>query len=168
MTMPAGWTAIAVGPSDMGLLLNLLGSSSPDLAGLVQNILNLTHGRPSMVGGDLRDSSVAVPPNVTVLIQPSGGLPLDFVAPIVEQLVNRIPGVIGGQANQKVTLPSGDAVRIDYQVQPASGGSTIGLHTFVIVRGSQTFLVTFTAAADRFADQQATFDQMIQSLSFSS
>lgn len=167
MTMPAGWTAIAVGPDDMALLLNLLGTSSPDLASLVQNILDLTHGRPSMVGADLRDTSLAVPPNVTVLIQPSLGLSLDLVAPVVEQVVNRIPGVTGGSTNQKVTLPSGDAVRIDYQVQPASGGATISLRTFVIVRGSQTFLFTFTAASDRFADQQTTFDEMINSLSFS-
>lgn len=167
MAMPGGWTALAVGTSDMGLLLNLLGSSSPDLAGLVQNILDLTHGQPSMVGGDLRDTSVAVPPNVTVLIQPSGGLPLDFVAPVVEQLVNRIPGVVGGQTNQKVNLPSGDAVSIDYQVQPAGSATTISLRTYVIVRGSRTFLFTFTAASDRLADQQATFDAMISSLSFS-
>ena len=167
MTVPAGWTALAVGPSDMGLLLNLLGNSNPDLAGLVQNILDLTHAQPSMIGADLRDTTIAVPPNVTVLIQPSGGLPLDIVAPIVEQLVNRIPGVVGGQSNQKVSLPSGDAVRIDYQVQPSGSATTMTLRTYVIVRGSQTFLFTFTAASDRVADQQATFDAMIQSLSFS-
>ncbi len=164
--MPAGWTASAVGPDDIGLLLGLLGASNPDLATLVRNILDLTHARASMVGGDLRDSSAHVPPNVTVLIQPSAGLPLDLVGTVVEQLVNRIPGVTASATRAKVNLPSGDAIRMDYQVQPASGGGLISLRTFVIVKGDQTFLVTFTAGADLFPVQQPTFDEMVNSLRF--
>jgi len=164
--MPAGWTATAVGPDDVGLLLTLLGASNPDLATLVRNILDLTHARASMVGGDLRDSSARVPPNVTVLIQPSAGLPLDLVGIVVEQLVNRVPGVTGTATKAKVNLPSGDAIRMDYQVQPAGGGGLISLRTFVIVKGDQTFLVTFTAGADLFSAQQPTFDEMVNSLRF--
>jgi hypothetical protein len=165
MTMPAGWTATAIGPNEIGLLLTLLGTSNPDLADLVRNILDITQAQASMVGGDLREASGSVPPNVTVLIQPSGGLPLDFVGPIVEQLVKRIPGVVGSTSRVKVGLPSGDAIRVDYQVQPGNGALTT-LRTFVIVRGSQTFLVTFGAASDRFADQEPTFNGMIDSLRF--
>jgi hypothetical protein len=167
MTMPGGWTATAVGPNDIEPLLNLLGASNPDLSNLVRNILDLTHARASMVGGNLRDTSVAVPPNVTVLIQPSGGLPLDFVGPVVEQLVKRIPGVIGSPVRDKVSLPFGDAIRMDYQVQPDGGGAPISLRTFVIVRGGQTFLFTFAASTDHFGDQVPTFDQMINSVQFS-
>jgi hypothetical protein len=166
MTIPAGWNATAVGADDINLLLTLLGASNPDLANLVRDILNLTHARASMVGGDLRDSSARVPPNVTVLIQPSAGLPLDLVGTVVEQLVNRVPGVTGSAAKAKVNLPSGDAIRLDYQVQPAGGGALITLRTFVIVKGDQTFLVTFTAGADLFPAQQPTFDEMVNSLRF--
>jgi hypothetical protein len=166
LTLPGGWTATALGPNDVEPLLSLLGASNPDLGNLVRNILNLTHARASMVGGNLRDTSAAVPPNVTVLIQPSGGLPLDFVGPIVQQLVKQIPGVTGNPTRDKVSLPSGDAIRMDYQVQPDGGGALIGLRTYVIVRGSQTFLFTFTASADHVADQGPTFDQIIGSLQF--
>ena len=165
MTVPAGWSATAVAADNVDLLLTLLGASNPDLATLVRNILNLTHARASMVGGDLRDSSARVPPNVTVLIQPSAGLPLDLVGTVVEQLVNRVPGVTGSAAKAKVNLPSGDAIRLDYQVQPAGNGGLITLRTFVIVKGDQTFLVTFTAGA-LFPAQQPTFDEMINSLRF--
>jgi hypothetical protein len=165
MTIPAGWNATAVGPDDIDLLLTLLGASNPDLATLVRDILNLTRARASMVGGDLRDSSARVPPNVTVLIQPSAGLPLDFAGTVVEQLVNRVPGVTASATKTKVNLPSGDAVRMDYQVQPA-GGALISLRTFVIVKGDQTFLVTFTAGANLFSAQQPTFDEMVNSLRF--
>ncbi len=166
MTMPAGWTATAVGPDDIGLLLGLLGASNPDLANLVRNILDLTHARASMVGGDLRDSTAHVPPNVTILIQPSAGLPLGLVGTVMEALVNRIPGVTGSPVKANVNLPSGDAIRMDYQVQPAGGGGLIGLRTFVIVKGDQTYLVTFTAGADFFSAQQPTFDEMVNSLRF--
>ena len=164
--MPAGWNATAVGPNDIELLLTLLGASNPDLATLVRNILDLTHARASMVGGDLRDSSARVPPNVTVLIQPSAGLPLDLVGTVVEQLVNRIPGVTASAAKAKGEPAVGDAIRMDYQVQPAGGGGLISLRTFVIVQGSQTFLVTFTAGSDLFSAQQPTFDEMVNSLRF--
>jgi hypothetical protein len=166
MTIPAGWTATAVGPDDIGLLLSVLGASNPDLANLVRSILDLTHARASMVGGDLRDASAKVPPNVTVLIQSSGGLPLELVGTVVEQLVNRVPGITGSAAKAKVNLPSGDAIRLDYQVQPSGGGGLISLRTFVILNGSQAFLVTFTAASDRFSDQQPIFDEMVNSLRF--
>jgi hypothetical protein len=119
-----------------------------------------------MVGGDLRDSSARLPPNVTVLIQPTGGLPLDLVGTVVEQLVNRIPGTTGSAIKTKVNLPSGDAIRFDYQVQPAGGGALISLRTFVCLSGNQAFLVTFTAGSDHFSDQQPTFDEMVNSLRF--
>jgi hypothetical protein len=164
MTIPAGWTATAVGPNDVGLLLGLLGASNPDLASLVRNILDLTHARASMVGGDLRDASAAVPPNVTVLIQPSAGLPLGLVGTVVEQVVNRIPGITGSAGKATVSLPAGDAIRLDYQVRPSSGGAPISLRTFAVVSGSQTFLVTFGAGSDRFSNLQPTFDEMINSL----
>jgi hypothetical protein len=101
-----------------------------------------------------------------VLIQPSAGLPLDLVGTVVEQLVNRIPGVTASATKAKVNLPSGDAIRMDYQVQPAGGGALISLRTFVIVKGDQTYLVTFTAGADLFSAQQPTFDEMVNSLRF--
>ena len=132
----------------------------------MRNILNLTGARASMVGGDLHDASVSVPPNVTVLIQPSGGLPLGLVGPVLEQVVARIPGITGGVARQQVTLPTGDAMRLDYQVQPAGGGAPISLQTYAIVRGSNTFLVTFSTTSDHFPDEQSTFDSMINSLQF--
>jgi hypothetical protein len=164
MTMPAGWTATPIGANEIDLLINLLGTSNPDLANLVRNILDLTGARPSMVGGDLRDLSVGVPPNVTVIIQPTGG-PVDLVGTIVEQLIKRIPGVVGNTVREKLTLPSGDAIRITYQVQPG-GGALTSLRTFVIVRGTQTFLVTFSASADRFPELESTFNGMIDSLRF--
>ncbi|MEA2622001.1 MAG: hypothetical protein QOH61_911 [Chloroflexota bacterium] len=165
MTMPAGWTAIAVGQNDIELLLGLLGTSSPDVANLVRSILNLTQARASMVGGDLRGGAAAVPPNVTVLIQPVG-LSLDLVGPLLEGLVNQIPGIAGSASREKVSLPSGEAMRLNYVVQPSGGGAPIALRTFVIVRGSQTILITFTAAAGDFDAQQPTFEGIIQSLRF--
>jgi hypothetical protein len=166
MTMPPGWTALSIGANDTEAMLQLLGASNPDLASLVRGILDLTQARPSMAGASLRDLSGGVPPNVTVLIQPSGGLPVELVGPLVEQLVKRVPGLAGTPSRLSVSLPAGNAALIDYQVVPSSGGPATSLRTYVLVRGNDTFLVTFTVAADRVPEQQPIFDGMIDSLRF--
>jgi hypothetical protein len=103
---------------------------------------------------------------VTVLIQPSSGLPLGFVSPVAEQFIRRIPGVTGDVTKTNMTVPAGQTVRFDYTVQPASGGTPVTLQTYLFVQGSNSYLVTFAASSDVFPASQPAFDAIIQSLRF--
>ena len=69
--LPAGWSASEIDVVRNELLMNALHASDSSTATLVDRVLAVTHGRISMVGGDMHAVSGSVaPPNVTVLQDP--------------------------------------------------------------------------------------------------
>jgi hypothetical protein len=69
--LPAGWSASEIDAVRNELLMNALHASDSTTAMLVDRVLAITHGRISVVGGDMQVlSNVSSPPNVTVLQDP--------------------------------------------------------------------------------------------------
>lgn len=164
VTLPPGWTASAVGRAQQGILLELLRGSNADLADLVGEILDLSGGEVSMVGGDLGAlSHGGVPPNVSVLIEPNGGQSGDVLMAATEQLIRRIPGQTGNVARTRVTLGGLPAERFEYSVRLSTGLDQVRLETYTFARGSSTYLITCASSVERFPEQQAMFDGIVKS-----
>jgi hypothetical protein len=162
MTIPPLWSAVPLTAGDTDVLLGLLGANNPGLADTVRNTLNATGARPSMVGGQAGVGGI--PPNVTVLVQPSFGASLDLVGPLINQVVSHIPGIHGSPFKVRVNdLQAGPADELDYTVQP-SEGSALTMRTYVFVHGQNTYLVSFGAASDQFQTALPIFEGMIHSL----
>ena len=72
--------------------LDVLAATDPDLAGFARDILTATGARISMVGGDLIDSGLAIPPGVLCLVMPTRGAADDDVEAMVQQQIADLAG----------------------------------------------------------------------------
>jgi len=171
ITLPVGWLALPVEDADVDALLDLLGSQQPAVADLVRDYLELTNARISMVAleGGLGGTGSALPANVNVLIQPSLGLSLSFVSSLVGSVIEELPGVTGPVTTENVSLPAGEAARLRFQVQVDTEGVTVpatALESYILIRGSEAYVITFVSAADQVGDDQPVFEEIIGSLCF--
>ncbi|MDQ3492189.1 MAG: hypothetical protein M3452_02870, partial [Chloroflexota bacterium] len=65
--------------------------------------------------------------------------------------------------------PAGEAARLRFQVQVDTGGTTVpttALESYILIRGSEAYVITFVSAADRVGDDQPVFEEIIRSLCF--
>lgn len=165
--MPSGWLVLPVTGDDIGPLLDLLGQSQPDVAQLIRTYLDVSGAKVSLVGVDpALAAGGGLPPSAIVLLQPTLGFSLDLVGGVVGGALGRVPGVVGGVQKLKVALPQGDAIRFTFDVQTAAATGNIRLVQYLIVRGSQGYLVTFTTQASQIERDGPVFDRIIGSLTF--
>jgi hypothetical protein len=171
MTFPGGWWVVPLAADEIGPLLDLLGSQQPEVADLVRRYLDLSGARASIAALDTdpEHSDGGIPPNANVLIQPTGGLPLTLVAPVVNSAISQLPGVQQPITQESVALPAGDAVRFTFRVATTSTDGTAStgvLRTYLLTRGTNGFLVTFVTTEQQLARDEPTFDSIIGSFRF--
>lgn len=169
ITLPPQWAALAVDPEDVGPLLDLLGTQQPEVADLVRTYLDLSGARISMItlDNDPEHAGPGIPPNANILVQSSLGLPLDFVAAGVAEVIGRLPGVTTDVTRERVSLPAGDAIRMTFEVSTEGGtGPTGALVSYLIVRDGDAYVVTFVTLKEQLGRDGPVFDEMIRSLCF--
>ena len=114
-----------------------------------------SRAEPVFLAADASPASLAGPlaPNISVLVsQPSvGGILLDLAAGFIRDALTEVLGATGEPAQQRVTLPVGEAVRFHYAI-PAAGGEEIVADAWVIGAPRGTLLVTLMGKAATLGD----------------
>jgi hypothetical protein len=114
-----------------------------------------SRAEPVFLAADPSAASLAGPlaPNVSVLVsQPSvGGLLLDVAAGFIKDALTDVLGATGDPAQERVTLPAGEAVRFHYAIPAADGGEIVA-DAWVIGAPQGTLLVTLMGTASTLGD----------------
>jgi hypothetical protein len=171
LALPASWVALPVTGGDITALLSLLGQAQPGVANLIKSYLDVTGAKVSLVGLDPAGTAAGgLPAGAIVLLQPNPlGLSLDFLGGVVGVALGRVPGLVGGVQKEKVQIASGEAIRFTFDVgaSGASGAPVTGrLVQYLVVRGRQGYIITFTTSSDHIARDGPLFDAIIASLTF--
>jgi hypothetical protein len=164
MTLPAGWGAVRVAPNAAAGLLDVLNANDASLAGFARGILAATGARLSMVGADLLDASLVVPPGVLCLVLPTHGATNDDVEATVQQDIATSPAVDGAVSHTVITVPAGDAHRFELQVR--GSGAPVRLRVYLFLVGADAVVLVFGASASGFDAASPSFDAIVKSLRF--
>src|SRR4051794_28471056 len=120
--LPAGWSASEIDAVRNELLMNALHASDSSTATLVDRVLAITHGRISMVGGDMHAvSTSAAPPNVTVV--------QDAETTTLSKAVAQVTAALGaarettGIRVTSTTIGGKHATKITWSLSRQGGGS---------------------------------------------
>jgi hypothetical protein len=165
--LPAGWSASEIDAVRNELLMNALHASDSSAATLVDRVLAITHGRISMVGGDMHAvSNSASPPNVTVLQDPETTTLPKAVAQVTAALgaAREATGVRVSSA----TVGGRHATRITWLLaRPSSGPATASgapptatLSTYVF-QGNKGPLVLTVSRASAATNWQASLEESL-------
>ena len=119
---------------------------------------------------DPAGSITGLPPSTIVLLQPTFGFSLDFAGGVVATALGQVPGIVGPVERTKVSLPAGEAIRFSFEVQATAAAgqppSNVRLVQYLLVRGNQGYLLTFTTLSSHLDRDLPVFDDIVQSLSF--
>jgi hypothetical protein len=158
VTLPDGWLRLDLSEGDIEQFFETgLDAMSPEAAQLLQGQVT------AMLASGMRffaiDQAGVTPefaPNMNILVTPTGGTSLDLLEQvIVGQLEATLPDIAGEIETERLTLPSGDSLRMSYalDVDPTGGSAMqVAIHQFLIIDGAQGIFLTVSGpASDEFA-----------------
>jgi hypothetical protein len=164
MQVPAGWAAVRLGASDLQRLLEAVAGTHPAASTDVQAALAEDGVKVSSIA--LQTASVdAVAPLVAVLSRSTDGLRPGQVASRVMDSIAALPGLAGEITRSTDHLPAGESARFLFRIQHGElGGIAVRGNLFRF--GGAAYLVVLAAPDPSFADAEASFVLMLETLRF--
>ncbi len=167
VTLPDGWQSLPVDPAALQAVVDSLPADS-EMRTMLES--QMGSGALQAIGFwafDVRPETNAAgfTRNMNVIVQPPTTFDLSLVESTVKAQLGTLKG-IGEITSKTVTLPTGDALRLDYALTvPAADGSTTSVATtqYYVQLPKATLIISFTSEAGA-ADAQKDFDAIIGSL----
>lgn len=156
LPVPDGWEPIGAEALADPVAREAIAAKYPGSGKLLGALDQLgSRAQPVFLAADPSAASLAgsLAPNISVLVsQPSvGGVLLDIAAGFIKDALTKVLGATGEPAQQKVTLPVGEAVRFHYAI-PTADGEDILADAWVIGAPGGTLLVTLMGTASTLGD----------------
>jgi len=158
LTLPDGWQTFDLADPAGATALDAFVSANPEMAGAIEafkKLPNVTMAVNLLLG------------NVVVALSiPSGGVPLDTLAPSFTAQFAAVPGVKEAPVAENVTLPVGPAVHwtIKLEAQKPGGGTyEVGESVYLVANDTTAVLVEFVEVAGAGIPQEQA---IVNSLAF--
>jgi hypothetical protein len=164
MTLPPGWAGLTVDGGDQRELLDVVADGSPALAARIDAVLDATDSRISAVAADPGAGTDLVP-LLVVIAQPIRERPAHAVKSQVKEQISELPGLAAGPFRNDVLLPNAKGVRYEFSIEDPDLGEVM-VRAYLFRFGSDAYLVTFVAPAERFDAAEVVFEAIAQSLRF--
>ena len=163
LTIPDNWFTVDL--SEQGIQ-DALDAGLADLPeGFGDQVRNAISGGISLLAYRIPDDAAAAGTNINVIVLPTYGMSLDTIeaANIVQlqQLVGE-----GGKVNsERVTLPSGDATVLSYELKPAGASEAVAIEQYFIVGDdNQVVLTCTTPGGGSIGDECRTVAETVELL----
>lgn len=169
VTLPDGWTSLPVDPDTLQSFINELPAGS-DLRGILESQAgSLATQAIRFWAFDTRPEDLAkgFARNMNVIAQPPLGLGVAAIEPIAKASLEAVEAVREPVTTEIVTLPSGDALRVDYilDVEAADGTATAVAGTQYYLPLPNALLIISFSSDEASAEVAATdFDAIIRSV----
>ena len=167
VTLPDGWQSLPVDAAALQQVVDSLPADS-EMRGVLES--QMGSGALQQIAFwafDFRPGSgtSTFTRNMNVIVQPPSTFDLSLVESTVKAQLGTLKG-IGAIESKMVTLPTGEALRLDYALSvPAADGTTTSVATtqYYVQLPKATLIISFTAEAGA-KDAQADFDAIIGTL----
>lgn len=165
MSLPAGWSGVALTTTQTDRFIAAIAASYPGLADRISGVLEATKSRVSAVAAD-STAQGDMTPMMLIVAQSTEGRKARGVKTRVYEEIAALPGIQGNPARYDVRLPAGSGVRFEYTIVDPDLGN-LQVFSYLFRFGSQAYLVNFVASSDTFNDDvELEFDSIAQSLRF--
>lgn len=165
LTLPPSWLPIVDTRGLVADSLAYIDQENPDLADLMEQQLNQMGEIPvSLIAFDLAPEAMATEfaTNVNVIKQPvPAGFPLSYLVQFSADQLKQVLGLSQSATSTEATLPAGDAVILDYELN-----SQAVARQYYLLHDQALFVVTFSTAASISQSNIATFDEIMQTFRF--
>lgn len=165
--LPSGWSASPMDDVREQLLRNALRAADTGIARLVDRVLEQTHGRISMVGGDLHAGSASsAPANVSVIAEPATTSAAEALLEVRAALGSM--SEVSGLTAVNSTVGSVAATRVDWSLSRQLAGTSGApmnavLSTYVVPGTHGVFILTIGRGADATDRQVDLEDALVRS-----
>jgi hypothetical protein len=164
ITLPDGWLRLDLSQSDLSSVMQSAGGMSDDLAALMQDqattmALSGVHFWAVKTG-----EQAGYAPNANIIKQPAMSASLDLIEQLSVSQLESMDMLQGRKvAHQQVTLPSGQALQLRYEVgakDSSSANVTATIVQYLVMRETGQYILTVTGldgdAAAAAAESMAT------------
>ena len=169
ITLPDGWLRLDMSAEDIDAMVSAASASSPETAAVLESqmgALILAGVKFWAIQTDSQD--FAFPSNANIIEQPMAGATLDLLEQITVAQLEQSETTSGGTvAHERVDLPSGEALHLNYLLKTtdATGAAVEAtVEQFAIPHGSKMLILSI-AGIDP-AKTVADADRMARSLTF--
>jgi len=165
LAVPTTWIALQVNPQTFDRVLEQTIRNNPEMKAMEQTIRQQVAAGMKFLGSEKASGGT----NVTVMkLTEPAAVPLGEAAASLEMQFKGLPGVQGPVTRQRVRLRPGEAERLAYVVAMSGPGGPkrLAMTTWVLVRGSDVYLLSTTTEANLAATNTATFERIAQSFRF--
>ena len=169
LTLPDGWTSIPVDAAGLRDFIDALPADSE-----LRTILEGQAGAAAtqtikLWAFDTRDEDIAsgFARNMNVIVQPAVGMDLSAIEAAAKASLESIKSIRKPVTSKIVTLPSGEALRLDYvlDVATADGKTTsVGGTQYYLQLPKATLIVSFSTDAASTKPAAVDFDAIIKSV----
>ena len=165
VTLPPTWRRIDLDPATVAASVKAVTAEDPTIADwLGQQAATLVASDVSFFAFDFSPGSQSsgFATNVNVIHTPlPGPIPLTTVVELSAAQLENTSSIVGAVDHQPVTLAAGPAERFNYHLQLA--GRSLSVRQFLVVHGSDSYVLTLTTTDDQADSYSDTFDQIGQS-----
>lgn len=165
ISLPQGWETFDLTSDELSSLMDPV-TQDPNVAPFADQITQLlaSGGALWAVNVDARSARAGFATNVNVIVQDSGGVPLD---PLVAASVSFMEQTLSTTVEQrKLTLPAGPAVEVTGELENQAAGR-YHISQFYLVHDDMVYIVTFSRAIGaEFDDLEDTFSAAMQTFEF--
>jgi hypothetical protein len=148
VTLPDGWRRLDLTAEDREAIIGAGAENlSPEARTLLEGQLeSLVASGLTFFAIDEVNATDQFVPNVNILATPTGGLTLDMLTQAtVGQLRVAFPTMDGELVQEPVTLPSGEATHLSYNLPAGTAGAiALTFHQYLIVGDGTAYIVTVT------------------------